>query len=447
MDGVIVDTRDKLYGLYIRFLKSFGKEATLEECRELDGLKLAEIITYAKQKHNLKDSEEELINRYNREIKKVYSQVALIKDVKRILQKVKKHGGIIALASSAKRKNIDQNLERFHLEKYFDFIVSGDDVSQAKPSPEIYNRVRNHFGDKEYYVIEDSSHGIAAATSAKMSVIFLNDNKQKENKLAEYTIKEMNEMNEILKEIERECKTVALADKVEVHFQEHNWSISDRDQEIVESHWELQKEQNSSLFNGTILSYYAHHFEGDTLHIDCSFAEYKYYLAQLAGKVSMGIKPLAVSGLIIDKDNNTFLARRSSKVTEYKEYYEFVPSGGLSKEDIKERKVFFKERLAMELEEETTLSSDDIIEIDPLGLILDRKDNVFDICMRVSLKGSLNQRQNQASLIRSNEYLQPKIISMGEVDRFFQQRKIVPTSLSLYAAIKRTDHNYRGNTP
>ena len=71
MDGVIVDTRDKLYRLYIRFLKSFGKEATLEECKELDGLKLAEIIAYAKKKHNLQDSEEELINRYNREIEKV----------------------------------------------------------------------------------------------------------------------------------------------------------------------------------------------------------------------------------------------------------------------------------------------------------------------------------------------------------------------------------------
>ncbi len=441
MDGVIVDTRNKLYDLYIKFLKSFGKEVMLEECRELDGLKITEIIAYAKKKYDLAYPEEELTRRYNLEIEKVYSQVTLIKKVESVLKNLKRHNCKIALASSAKKKNIDVILERFQLEKYFNFIISGDDVSQAKPSPEIYNRVRHHFGDKEYYVIEDSEHGISAAADAKMNVIFFNADNERSNKLAGYNIKEMNEMNDILIEIERECKMVALADKIEVHFQdakEAKESISDDDQKTVDSHWELQKAQNSYLVNGTILSYYAHHFEGETLHIDCSFAEYKYYLAQLAGKVFLGIKPLAVSGVIIDEDNNTLLARRSGEVTEYKEHYEFVPSGGLSKEDVKEKEVQFKERLAIELEEETTLSSEDILKMTPLGLILDQKDKVFDICVKINIGGSLKQRQLEAPLINSNEYSLPQIIPLTDVWSFLEQEKMVPTSLNLYAAIKRT---------
>ncbi len=437
MDGVIVDTRNKLYDLYIEFVRSFGKEADLEECQELDGLKLTEIIIYAKKKHDLPFSEEELTKIYNQEIEKVYFKVNLINKVEKILTILKKNGCKLALASSAKREYIDIVLQRFKLEKYFEFIVSGDDVLMAKPSPEIYNCIRNRFGNKEYYVIEDSAHGIAAATSAGMTVIFFNSNNQKSNKLAGYTAKKMDEINNILKEIERDCKTVALADKIKISLCNDKILISEEDREIVESYWDLQKAQNSSLFNGTILSYSKHHFEGETLHIECVLTEYRCYLAQLAGKVSLNIKPLAVSGIILDENNNTLLAKRSGVVTEYKEHYEFVPSGGLSTEDINGKEIQYYKRIVSELEEETTLSSGDILRMTPLGLILDQKDKVFDICIKINLKNSLKKYQSRAPLIRSEEYSQPYILSTSEVERFFERQKIVPTSINLFSTITR----------
>lgn len=455
MDGVIVDTTKKHYALYIQFINSFGKEADVEECRKLDGLKIAEIIAYAKNEHNLPYSEEELIRRYHQEIEKIYSQVTLIKKVDKVLRTLRKHGCKIALASSAHRKYVDLVLERFKLKDYFDFIVSGDDVSQAKPSPEIYNCVRSYFGNKEYFVIEDSSHGIAAAANARMNVIFFNPDKSEINKInpvkqdgirldiktpAEYSIKEMDEMNSILKEIGGGCKTVALANKIEVILSNEKMLVSDEEQQIVDSYWEEQIAQNALLFNGKMLSYLIHYFDEETLYVKCFVTEYKNFLAQLAGKVDFNIKPLAVSGIILDEENNTLLARRSNKVTEYKNYYEFAPSGGLSKEDVVDDKIQFQERLVKELQEETMLSLSDIRKITPLGIILDRKDNVYDICLKIGIKGNLNrlnqlyqlsQHRSGASLLRSNEYSQLLILSITEVDNFFQQQKVVPTSVSL----------------
>ncbi|MBN2100428.1 HAD family phosphatase [Candidatus Dojkabacteria bacterium] len=72
------------------------------------------------------------------------------------------------LATSSVREFATLILKHFDLEKLFDFTLTAEDVSEGKPSPQIYNIAVERVGvDKqEAVVFEDSRNGIASAKSA-----------------------------------------------------------------------------------------------------------------------------------------------------------------------------------------------------------------------------------------------------------------------------------------
>ncbi len=77
----------------------------------------------------------------------------------------------LALATSTTRTGVNIILGERGLSiiDKFDFIVCGDDVSHAKPHPEIYNVIANYFGTaKSFVVFEDARSGVISAKSAGM---------------------------------------------------------------------------------------------------------------------------------------------------------------------------------------------------------------------------------------------------------------------------------------
>lgn len=80
----------------------------------------------------------------------------------------------LALATSTTRCGTETILgeQNLNILSSFDFVICGDQVQQAKPCPEIYLKVRAHFGqNSRYLVFEDSGAGVVAATSAGMKCI------------------------------------------------------------------------------------------------------------------------------------------------------------------------------------------------------------------------------------------------------------------------------------
>ena len=60
---------------------------------------------------------------------------------------------------------------------FIDFFLSNEDVSQGKPSPEIYLKAihRLELTPEECVVVEDNPHGIAAARAAGAHVLTVKD--------------------------------------------------------------------------------------------------------------------------------------------------------------------------------------------------------------------------------------------------------------------------------
>ena len=78
--------------------------------------------------------------------------------------------------SSHTDKAIDQ-LTRAGLVPFLDLITGGDQVSQAKPNPEIYQRVMTAFGvdSQHVLVLEDSNNGVRAGLAAGAKTVQIPD--------------------------------------------------------------------------------------------------------------------------------------------------------------------------------------------------------------------------------------------------------------------------------
>lgn len=88
------------------------------------------------------------------------------------LQMLKKNHHLIrGLVTNAKKQNVTEILNYHQLEHLFSFIVTGDDVSDGKPNPEIYERALeiSQLTNNEVVTFEDSFAGITAAKAAGIS--------------------------------------------------------------------------------------------------------------------------------------------------------------------------------------------------------------------------------------------------------------------------------------
>ena len=75
----------------------------------------------------------------------------------------------MAIASSSAREKLIASLDAAKVQRaLFDTIITGSDVSQKKPSPEIYLTAMKKLGAEpgECIVIEDALSGIASAKAA-----------------------------------------------------------------------------------------------------------------------------------------------------------------------------------------------------------------------------------------------------------------------------------------
>jgi HAD superfamily hydrolase (TIGR01509 family) len=102
-----------------------------------------------------------------------------IPHVQGLIVSLAKNGFTLALASSSPRQQIDYILERFDMKDLFMTTVSGEEVENGKPDPDIFLKAASRAGVKPHVctVIEDSFNGITAAKKAGMkSIGFINPN-------------------------------------------------------------------------------------------------------------------------------------------------------------------------------------------------------------------------------------------------------------------------------
>ncbi len=83
----------------------------------------------------------------------------------------------IRLALCSSSKNARAVLRKLRLEKYFQAVVSGNDIEHAKPDPQIFlaGACKLEVEPEQCLVFEDAQAGIEAASAAGMNVVGVGD--------------------------------------------------------------------------------------------------------------------------------------------------------------------------------------------------------------------------------------------------------------------------------
>lgn len=90
-----------------------------------------------------------------------------------LLDAARARGLAVAVASTSSHDSIDRTLRAAGLRDYFPLVVSASDVERGKPAPDIYLHTARLLDvpPEACLVIEDSVHGIIAASTAGMWVV------------------------------------------------------------------------------------------------------------------------------------------------------------------------------------------------------------------------------------------------------------------------------------
>jgi len=175
MDGVLADTE----GIHVRSwdiaLEAIGVHAT-EERRGLAGMSSAAIARELIRLRNLPLTVEDLVQRKRSVFRSLIERTLVPFEGLQEEILAWKERRPTALATSSSRPETAFMLSRLGFDGWFEPIVTSDDVTHAKPAPDLYLKAIDGLGipAAECVVLEDTLHGIRAARAAGAQVIGVN---------------------------------------------------------------------------------------------------------------------------------------------------------------------------------------------------------------------------------------------------------------------------------
>ncbi len=181
LDGVIVDTAKYHFLAWKELADSLGFDFTEDQNELLKGVSRVRSLEILLGIGNVQLSQVEK-DKYLQEKNKQYLSYIEKMDTREILPGIPEllsflKAEKIPFALGSASKNARLILENLKLLDDFDAIVDGNDVSTAKPDPEVFLIAAERLGKdpKDCIVIEDAFAGVQAANSAGMTSVAIGD--------------------------------------------------------------------------------------------------------------------------------------------------------------------------------------------------------------------------------------------------------------------------------
>jgi len=177
LDGVLVDAcdwhRDALNeSLFEVSNTSINEKEHVSTFNGIPTRKKLEILIGQKR---VKESELERIYNLKQEktIQIIQKKAQKRKEKIELITELKRRGFVVACFTNSIRETANLMLSKTGVLDLFELVVTNQDVSSPKPSPEGYIKVMKHFGiqKEETWIIEDSPKGIEAAEASGAQVI------------------------------------------------------------------------------------------------------------------------------------------------------------------------------------------------------------------------------------------------------------------------------------
>lgn len=186
MDGVIIDSEPLHMKAFQVSMKDYGLNLTDEYCSQFIGRTDRYMVEVLVDQYKLTDSIDTVLQHKKDTLFKLEQEEAYppVPYVKELIQNLYHNNIKLAIASSSPMSAIRETAITQGLTDYFEEYVSGTELRNSKPAPDIFLKAAQMLGvdPSECVVIEDSEHGVAAAKAAHMTCIgFYNPNSGNQN--------------------------------------------------------------------------------------------------------------------------------------------------------------------------------------------------------------------------------------------------------------------------
>lgn len=180
MDGVLIDAKDWHYDALNRALAHFGYHIEYDvHLSVYDGLPTRDKLQMLSQTRGLPVGLHGLINKLKQKytISIAFEKCRPVYHHQMTLAQLKRDGYKMMVCSNSIRSTVSELMKLSDLERYLDGQLSNEDVSKAKPDPEIYNLAIERLGLKpqECVIVEDNENGIRAARASQAHVLVVGD--------------------------------------------------------------------------------------------------------------------------------------------------------------------------------------------------------------------------------------------------------------------------------
>jgi HAD superfamily hydrolase (TIGR01549 family) len=205
-DGVILNSNGAFLRLYEIVCKNHGIRAKPHDIYKYFGENPKKILKTLFKKNNVNDIYDEYTGymRKNGFLKKLLPYKGVSKAISEMSRSYK-----IAVASGGVRHRVLISLKNAMLMKYFDVVMTGDDVKRGKPNPEMLHRCmkKMNVSNKQVVYVGDAPSDIIAAKRAKvLSIAVLTgvlDRKTAKKMKADYIVSDLTKVPELLKKLDQ----------------------------------------------------------------------------------------------------------------------------------------------------------------------------------------------------------------------------------------------------
>lgn len=180
MDGVVIDTEKMVLECWNEAGMKHGlpdMTEVLKQCiglnaRDTDDLIRANFADFAGELDAIKEEKKIMIRE-----RVDNGQVPPKPGVIELLTYLKDKGYKTALATSTSRKAATHELDILDLTKFFDVMVTGDEIAKGKPDPEIFLTACDKLGvsAEKLIGVEDSYNGIKSCKAAGLYTVMVPD--------------------------------------------------------------------------------------------------------------------------------------------------------------------------------------------------------------------------------------------------------------------------------
>jgi len=207
LDGVLADSEPWWSKIDVELLAEYGLTYRGEYHQNVVGVSYRLAVEFYKKAFGLSVPTDEMMRRRGEIATEFFAnRVGLFPDVKEVLEELRQMKLRLAVATSSVSASARPFLDRHELTKFFEVIVTGEEVEYGKPAPDIYLCAAQKLGitADACLVVEDALPGVAAAKAANMRVAAIPDRRfvdpHEYEKKADYVLNSLKELRDLVRQ-------------------------------------------------------------------------------------------------------------------------------------------------------------------------------------------------------------------------------------------------------